>query len=184
MTEPGLFSGDQIQELRRELAEELDPEGTQVAVVIVGGSLLAWHGLRHATEDVDSSLLLDEELRSAVRRVAERHQLTIDWLNDHAATWHPETLQLEDCDVLLSHPRLRVLGAPFMAVFLMKLNRSEPQDAADMVTLWPLIAAEWSTAREVIDAFYAAYPLEEHDPYLCDHVVDLAKRAGLTLPLE
>jgi hypothetical protein len=184
MNQPRLLSGEQIRELIREVAEELDPKGTQTAVVLVGGSLLAWHGLRFATEDVDSSLLLDEELRSAVQRVAKRHQLTIDWLNDHSAPWHPQTLLREDCDVLLNHPRLLVLGAPFDAIFLMKLNRSEPQDVLDMIMIWPLVAAAWPTAQDVTNAFYAAYPLEEHDSYLGDQVIDIAQRAGLTLPLE
>ena len=119
-----------------------------------------------------------------MRRVAERHQLTIDWLNDRAAPWLPETLRREDCEILLDHPRLLVLGAPLDAVFLMKLNRSEPQDVLDMITLWPLIAVAWPTARDVTDAFYAAYPLEEHDPYLGDQIIDIAQRSGLTLPLE
>ena len=183
MNSPRLLSGEQIRELLLEVAEELESGRAQTSVVLVGGSLLAWHGLRYATEDVDSSLLLDEELRGAVRRVAERHQLTIDWLNDHAAPWHPESLQHEDCDVLLNHPRLLVLGAPLVAVFLMKLNRSEPQDVLDMITIWPFVAAVWPTARDVTDAFYAAYPLGKHDPYLGGQVIDIAQRAGSKLPL-
>ena len=183
MNQPRLLSGEQIRELIREVAEELDSKVKQSAVMLVGGSLLAWHGLRFATEDVDSSLLLDDDLRGAVRRVARRHQLTVDWLNDHSAPWHPETLRREDCDVLLNHPRLLVLGAPLNAVFLMKLNRSEPQDVLDMITLWPLVAVVWPTARDVTDAFYAAYPLEKIDPYLGEQVIDIAQRAGLSLPL-
>ena len=184
MTTRGLFSGKQIRELVAEVAEHLSPAKPQSTVLIVGGSLLAWHELRLGTEDVDSSIRLDAELKAAVQIVAERHQLAADWLNDHAAPWHPQTLRLEDCDVLVSHPRLRVLGAPLSAVFLMKLNRSQPQDVVDMITLWPLIAETFPTARVVTDAFYSAFPLEEPDEHLGAQVVDLARRAGLLLPLD
>jgi hypothetical protein len=119
-----------------------------------------------------------------VRIVAERHGLAVDWLNDHAVPWHPETLRPDGCDVLLDHPGLRVLGAPLPAVFLMKLNRSQPQDVSDMITLWPRVAPAFPTARDVSTAFYAAFPFEEPDEYLEAQIVDVARRAGMTLPLE
>jgi hypothetical protein len=184
MTTPGLFSGERIRELLGEVAEQMDPAETPSTILIVGGSLLAWHGLRPGTEDVDSSIRLDAELRTAVRLVAKRHNLAVDWLNDHSVPWHPETLRLEDCDLLIDHPRLQVLGAPLPAVFLMKLNRSQPQDVLDMITLWPLVAGAFPTARAVTDAYSAAFPFEEADEHLGVQVVDVAHRAGSDLPLE
>lgn len=184
MTTWGLLSGDEIRDLLEEVADQLKAARAQVTVLVVGGSLMALHGLREATEDVDSSIRLDTELRAAVRIVAERHQLAVDWLNDHSAAWHPQTLRLEDCAVLLERPQLRVLGAPLSAVFLMKLNRSQPQDVVDMITLWPLVVEEFSSARTVVESFYAAFPHEEPDDYLEDHVLELARRAGLDLPAE
>lgn len=184
MSESGLLSGERIRELVTEVAEQLGVQRTRATIIMVGGSLLAWHGLRSATEDVDTTVHLDAELRSAVRVVAERHRLAVDWLNDHAAPWHPETLRPEQCDLLLDHPRLRVLGAPLADVFLMKLNRSEPQDVLDMIMLWPLVVSVFPTGSHVVDAFYQAYPLEEPDDHLGAFVVDLAERAGLSLPLR
>lgn len=184
MTTPGLFSGNRIRDLLLEVADCLDEGSKRPTVLIVGGSLMAWHGLRSGTEDVDSSVRIDAALRAAVQRVAERHRLAVDWLNDHSAAWHPRTLRLDDCDVLVEHPRLRVLGAPLHAVFLMKLNRSQPQDVVDMITLWPLVAEVFPTSRSVTDAFYAAFPLEEPDEYLAAQVVDVARRAGTALPIE
>lgn len=184
MTGQELFSGDRIRTLLIEVANQLDPAKSQSTVLLVGGSILAWHGLRLATEDVDTTLKIDAELRAAIKRVAHSHQLDVNWLNDHSSPWHPHTLHPEDCEVLINHPRLLVLGAPLTAVFLMKLNRSQPQDVVDMLTLWPIVADDFSTARAVSKAFYAAFPLEEFDEYLEIEIVDLARRAGLTLPLE
>jgi hypothetical protein len=184
MNPPGTFSGERIRELISEVAELLDEGQPRATVVIVGGSLLAWRGLRLATEDVDSSIRLEAEVKAAVRVVAKRHGLAVDWLNDHAAPWHPQTLSPEDCDVLIDHPRLRILGAPLASVFVMKLNRSQPQDMTDMIVLWPHVADEFPSARAVVDAYSAAFPMEEPDEFLSAQVVDVARRAGMTLPLD
>ena len=42
----------------------------QHTLILVGGSLLAWHGLREATLDVDSVLRLGAELSAAAALVA------------------------------------------------------------------------------------------------------------------
>lgn len=73
MTPDGLLTGDDIRRLLTEVAEELAPP--QRTLVIVGGSLLAWHGLRDATEDVDTIRQLDGGLKAAVAVVATRHDL-------------------------------------------------------------------------------------------------------------
>lgn len=90
-------------------------------VVIVGGSLLAWRGLRASTEDVDSVTRFDDELRRAVEQVAAAHDLPTAWLNDNASIFLPATFARDDCDVLMDHQRLLVLGAPLKVVFVMKM---------------------------------------------------------------
>lgn len=94
-----------------EVAEALPVVGDRHVVVVAGGALLAWRGLRGATRDVDSIRRLDDELRVAVEQVAGRHGLAPRWLNDSAAAFVPATFVEEDCDVLLDHPALLVLGA-------------------------------------------------------------------------
>lgn len=150
-------------------------------MLIVGGSLLAWHGLRDTTEDVDSVRRLDDELRDAVCRVAADRDLDSAWLNDNAAMFQPFTLDTDACDVLMNHPRLLVLGAPLQVVFIMKMYRADPNDLADMVAIWPQTG--FRTAREVVAAFFAAYPHAPEDPNLDAFVVEVARRAGHTLPL-
>jgi hypothetical protein len=106
-----------IKQYVAEVAEHLQPDGERRVLVVVGGALLAWHGLRDTTRDVDSVRPLDEELKAAVAAVAERHGLAATWLNDRAASF----LREDECTVLLDHPALHVLGAPLDQVFLMKL---------------------------------------------------------------
>ena len=130
----GLLDGAAVSSLLAELADTLDLDGPQHTMIIGGGSLLAWRGLRLTTEDVDSVRRLDDELRDAVARVAARHGLSERWLNDDAAPFLPATFESERCDVLLDHPRLHVLGASLRDVFLMKMYRADPNGDSAVLT--------------------------------------------------
>lgn len=129
---------------------------------------MAWHDLRASTRDVDSATRLDVALVDAVERVAARHRLAPKWLNDAAAGFRPATLVDDDCEVLVATDRLRVLGAPYDQVFLMKLNASRAADTDDLIALWPLCS--FATPERAVDAFYEAYPHEERDPYLAESI--------------
>jgi len=178
-----VFDGERIKQLIVEVADEL-VGGEQHVIIVVGGSLLAWHGLREATQDIDSIRELDYEMRAAVRRVAERHRLAHDWLNDHAKAFAPTGFDTEACEILLDTPRLKVLGAPFRDVFLMKLRRGDPQDLIDMRALWPHLETQFASAKEVVGAFFQAFPDEPEDAYLSRLVADELAKDGITLPLD
>jgi hypothetical protein len=163
-----LLDAHAIERYLSELAGELPEQGPQHTVVIVGGAFLAWHGLRAATRDVDSATRLDRDLTEAIARVAERHDLAHRWLNDSAAAFLPATFQVTDCEVLIDRPTLRVLGAPFDQVFLMKLYASRAADTEDIEALWSYCS--FDSPEIAAEAFYEAYPLEERDEYLVDHI--------------
>jgi hypothetical protein len=89
-------------------------------------------------------------------------------LNDSAAAFLPATFEVADCEVLINRPTLRVLGAPFDQVFLMKLYASRAADTEDLEALWP--RCSFDSPEVAVAAFYAAYPLEERDEFLADHI--------------
>ena len=104
----------------------------------------------------------------AVRDVAKNRGLREWWLNARALAWRPHDLRDGDCVPLVERRSLRVLGVPPDSLLLMKLNRSTEADIADMRLLWP--RCTYTTAADVVAAFYRAYPDEEVDEYLADHV--------------
>jgi hypothetical protein len=163
-----LLGAAAIERYLGELAAELTDRGRQQTVIVVGGALLAWHGLRDATRDVDSATRLDSELAEAVARVAERHGLAPKWLNDSAAAFLPATFEPVDCETLLDTQTLRVLGAPFDQVFLMKLYASRAVDTDDLEAIWP--HCSFGSPEAAAEAFYEAYPLEHRDEFLGDHI--------------
>jgi hypothetical protein len=161
-----LGAGD-ITALLGEVADELaDDPGRRI--VVVGGALLALQGLREATRDVDSATAVDADLREAVARVAERHGLAPQWLNDRAKPYVPATFDESECEVLLDRSGLTVLGAPLDQVFLMKLFASRAADVDDIEVLWEHCSFE--TPEAAADAFHEAYPHLEVDEHLADHI--------------
>lgn len=171
-----LLNRSQIDQYLRELAEILGDEGSPEVVIVVGGALLAHYEIREGTRDVDSARQFSEELKAAAAEVAERHQLTPDWLNARAAAFCPTTLDEADCDVLLEQGRLLVLAAPIDQVFLMKLYSARSTDHADLVLAWPHTSFE--TAEEVVAAYWRAFPEALEDAYLTDYVDDIIGQAG------
>lgn len=177
MTAGRPLSGLDIRALVGEVADALDPNGgSRHTVVLVGGSLLAWRGLRVSTADVDSVRPITGELAAAVASVAHTHDLASDWLNANAAAFLPATFNPDACELLLDAPRLVVLGAPLRDVFLMKLYRADPNDVADLIALWPHVG--FANAGAVVDAFTAAYPHAPSDEHLDQLVIEIAYRAG------
>ena len=176
------LDGDAIKGLLEEVSRRLTPGPTRHVVVIVGGSLLALHGLRNTTMDVDSVERFDHELETAVAEVAEERALEPDWLNARAARFRPATLVLDDCEVLLETETLVVRGAPLREVLAMKLLRGNQNDLADIVKILPV--AGFTSATEAVESFYEAYPHEPEDPELPSLIRQLARNGGLDLPLK
>ena len=88
--------------------------------------------------------------------------------------------------MLFVQDKLRVLDLPLRDLFLMKLNRGDPPDLADMRSIWPLVRHEFASAVEVMAAYYAAFPNEDPaaDPYLGGLVVTELAKGGFDLPLK
>lgn len=157
---------DEITSLLHEVSGELG--GPARRIVVVGGALLALHGLREATRDVDTTTAVDAELRDAVARVAARHDLSPEWLNDRARPYLPVTFSQDECDVLIEGQGLAVLGAPFDQVFLMKLFASRAADAEDLEVLWERCTFE--SPEAAAEEFHRGYPHLEVDVHLADHI--------------
>ena len=156
-----------IERLLGEVANELG-DGPEQTVIVVGGALLALHGLREATRDVDSVERVGPELRAAIARVATRHDLAPRWLNDSASSFLPATFDRRECSEIMTRRSFRVLGAPLDQVFLMKLFASRALDTDDLEALWP--CCSFGSPEAAAAAFYQAYPLEERDQHLADHI--------------
>ncbi len=155
-----------------EILREADPTGPVHKIVIAGGALLAWIGLRDATRDVDSVEPIAPEVAAAAAEVAGHHDLPPAWLNDSSRGFLPEGFSQADCRVLLRLPRLLVLGISDQMAFLMKINaaRARGVDFHDAARLWP--TAGYLTAQDAADAYWRAYSHEDpaSDPHFVSYI--------------
>ncbi|MGB3675446.1 MAG: hypothetical protein WA988_13495 [Candidatus Nanopelagicales bacterium] len=140
----------------------------QHTLILVGGSLLAWHGLREATLDVDSVLRLGAELSAAAALVAKRNGLPPRWLNSDAHPFAPLTLEESECEVLAEYLRLKILGAPWTQIFVMKLYAGREQDREDLVAIWSRTG--FSSADAAAAMFREAYPHAPDDEFLGNYI--------------
>lgn len=165
------------REIRSYLEETADAvsDDEHHTIIVVGGALLAWHELRSTTADVDTVRHLPEAVRRAAHTVGQRHDLSPNWLNDSATAFRPGTLDDADCEVLLDHPRLRVLGAPLRQVFLMKVHAARTRDYDDLVALWPHCG--FDSAEHAQAEYRRAFPDAADDPHLADWIKGIARRA-------
>lgn len=169
--EPAQLDADRIRLYLAEL-DQLLPDGSRHELIMVGGSLLALHGLRDATRDVDSIRRLDAQVQHAAAEVASRHGLAPTWLNDRAAMFWPAGLTEQMCETVIDHPRLRVLAPPLEYVFAMKLEALglRDRDLADLRSLWP--HCHFRSPDEAAQMWHSCYPHREPDPYLGAYVRD------------
>jgi hypothetical protein len=166
-------------EIRRHLefvGEELGEAGPDISILIVGGARMSFVGLREMTVDVDTISSIDEELSEAIEIVAAKTELPGNWINSSARPFAPDEIHDEDCEVLLQHKRLTVLGVSLEDLFIMKLSSNRRRDHNDLSLLWPHVSFE--TPAEVVKAFRLAYPNAETDDFLEDWVAEIIERSA------
>lgn len=166
----------ELEALFDELNLELAALGTTAHVVMVGGAWMLWHSRRLSTRDVDSARKLSSDLAATVEKIADRHDLSRQWLNDSAAPFWPSTADYEDCEVVYQQPALEVRVPGPEVIFVMKLYRADPQDREDLVSLWPL--CDFTDPLAAAQAFQDAYPHAPGDDFLSDYIAEVAREAA------
>jgi len=143
-------------------------------LIVVGGSYLALAHLRDSTMDVDVVTRLTEVTRRAVAEVADRHGVSAQWLNDHAATFRPHGLTAEHCTTVVDGVALRVLAPSADWIFLMKMYAGRLVDRPDLVRLWPHTG--FTTPADAVARYWQAYPHAPEDPYLAGFVTEILRQ--------
>lgn len=124
----------QIETFLREVGAELDAQGLRGEILIVGGAFMALVlRARNTTKDVDAIVVSDPELlRVAAGRVAQRHALPADWLNDAVKGF---VYKQPPTRLWAEYPGLRVYVPATDYVFAMKADAARPEDRNDLITL-------------------------------------------------
>ena len=170
------FSAEQLPALFSELDTELASENldTPCRIVIAGGAAIALRVPSRVTGDVDVvSEGMPAALRRAAERVASRHGLRPDWINDAAKL---KTVAVAaDPEPVFEGARLVVESASPRYILAMKLVSARPVDKADCVALVKELgidhvdallglieeAVPWKPNRTVTMRYFAEEVVEE-----------------------
>ena len=170
------FSAEQLPALFRELDAELASEilDTPCRIVIAGGAAIALRVPSRVTGDVDVvSDGMPAAVRRAAERVASRHGLRPDWINDAAKL---KTVAVAaDPEPVFEGARLVVESAGPRYLLAMKLVSARPVDKADCVALVKELgidhvdellglieeAVPWKPNRTVTMRYFAEEVVEE-----------------------
>ena len=129
----GSLDRNRIMKLFGELSEELEREGLRGHVYIVGGAaLIAGFGRKRSTHDVDGKIVYEKRgVAEAARRLAKKHDLPVNWLNENAALFMPHKDDSQATTVFNS-PALVVTGASAKHLLAMKIDAGRPEDVDDI----------------------------------------------------
>lgn len=153
----GGFNGQELRGLFAELDRELAVEGLdgRCRIVIVGGAAVALRVPGRVTLDVDVvSEGMPMGLRRAAAKVAARHGLREDWVNDGAKA---KTVSVPaNPEVVFEGTCLVVETASPKYILAMKLTTARPVDHADCVMLAQRLGID--TSDGLLDLIEEALP--------------------------
>ncbi len=131
------------------------PAGEPVRVAVIGGAAVMFLVPGRVTDDVDVvSEDLPEAFRDAAERVAVRHGLRSDWVNDAAKGGLPRLPA--DLEPVYTGSRLEVDRTSYRYLLATKLHAGRAVDLEDAVPL--AVAAGVTTRDEMLDLVQEAYP--------------------------
>ena len=124
------------------------PPGDHIEIAVIGGAAVGFLVPGRVTDDVDViSEGMPQVLADADERVANRHGLRRDWINDAARLGLPHLAP--DLVPIFGGERLTVYRASATYVLATKLNAGRPVDVEDAVPL--AIAAGITTLEGMLE---------------------------------
>jgi hypothetical protein len=143
------------------LSAELAQRGAQAEIVVVGGAaLVLLFGARETTKDVDVYFVRPEAsvVRHAAEQVADRLDLSKDWLNDGAKGY---LVGITHGEVLHESPSLVVRSASIAQLLAMKL--AAWRDAIDRNDATLLLSQMNGTADQIWSEVEPYVPAGQRD---------------------
>jgi hypothetical protein len=151
----------EIVELLQELNDELASLDVVGEACLYGGAVMCVvYQARPSTKDVDAIFQPTSQMRQAVERVAERHDLRPDWLNDAVKGFVVQHAQR----ILFDLPHLKVyVPEPdyllAMKTLAARVEGTDPEDVRFLIELLDLNSAE-----EVFAILEKYYPRQRIKP--------------------
>ena len=151
-----MLTSEMIEKLLKELNSELSKIGVTGELGICGGAVMCLvFKTRCSTKDIDGIFAPAAEMRKAIANVAEKMNVSKDWLNDAAKGFFPGNPPREE---VVSYSNLRV-WAPTPEYMLAMKSISARYDSYDKTDLIFLINhLKLKSATSVFEIIMKYYP--------------------------
>jgi Nucleotidyltransferase of unknown function (DUF6036) len=155
------MTADEITQYLTELNDELRLMNIKGEVSLYGGAVMCLaFKARPATKDVDAIFEPVKEIRNASHRIAERHNLRIDWLNLAVKMFvvdHPRQVLFDLSNLIVTVP-----DADYLLAMKMISLRTDTEDASDADFLINRLGLK--SPQEVVGVVSGYYPNKEIKP--------------------
>jgi hypothetical protein len=150
-----MHSKKQILKYFNELNDELRTDDQQAEIGIMGGAVMCIvYNARAATKDVDAIFEPSEIVRKAAAKIAKRHNLAPDWLNDGAKGFLAQKFKREEV-ARLSHLRIWAPETRYMLAMKCISARWDSSDRDDVKFLIERLELKTSSAVfNIIESYY------------------------------
>ncbi len=145
---------DQITAYLEELNAELKRMNIKGEICLYGGAVMCVvYDARPSTKDVDAVFKPAQQIRRAIKRVADRHNLRDDWINDGVKGFvvkHPQRIFLN-----LSHLKVYIPEPDYllaMKTFSARVDATDQEDVKYLIGLLKLRAPE--EVFSIVEKYY------------------------------
>ncbi len=168
-----MLKAKDITRLLRELNQELSTHHIRGEIGICGGAVMSLvFKARAATKDIDAIFAPTQEIRVAAKKIARRHRLPADWLNDAAKNFFlsdpPKIAVLE-----LSHLRVWAPTAEYMLAMKAISARFDTHDKDDVIFLIEHLALKSPKAVfRIIERYYPKQQIPPKTQFLVEELFE------------
>lgn len=159
-----------ILQYLQELNQELGTLGVIGEVCLYGGAVMCLvYEARPSTKDVDAIFLPTQQMRLAIARVADNHNLRDDWLNDAVKGFvvqHPQRIFLDAAHLKVYVPEPDYLLA--MKTLAARVDTMDRQDIQFLINALGLIKPEQVFA--ILEKYYPRQQVKPATQYFVEEL--------------
>ena len=166
---PAALSRDDMLRALQSLSDDLGEQAVTGEICLFGGAVMTLaFAARLSTRDVDALFQPASTIRDAARRIADRHNLPEDWLNDGVKGFVSARHETTAGNLpQFAHLRLTMPVPEYLLAMKCMSSRiggvsGEPSDVADIVFL--IRHLELKSAPQVLDIVGRYYPTNRTPP--------------------
>ena len=167
------MTAEEIEKYLREVNDELALQNVQGEICLYGGAVMCLvYNARPATKDIDAIFEPVKYFRTAIRKITERHNLPIDWLNFAVKIFVVE----HEKEIFLDLPNLKVFVPAPEYLLAMKIlaSRAESFDLEDIEFLLDKLNLQTiEDALKIVENYYPNKIIKPETRFLLEELLEV-----------